>query len=205
MTRRSMPPSADTWPLLRMNNWDHSWADMVEEWIFAHRPDLQIKCRQAAIGGSTITDLENRYEPQVKPHRPAWILFTLGTNDFSRGIPVGDFRARLTAYIETAQRDCGTRFFYAGGYLPMPTLDAANVERVLNANGHYQAAREVVRASGGLAPEIGPMMKQKAELHYAASTFHSFYSDGTHFNSLGNHVLAGLVLEQLGIFQPTTT
>ena len=201
MTRRNMLPSTDTWPLLRMNNWDHSWADLVEEWIFAQRPDLQIKCRQVAIGGSAIPDLENRYETQVKPHQPAWILFTLGTNDFSRGMSVDEFRARLTRYIETAQRDCGTRFFYAGGFLPMPSLDAANVEKVTQANDHYQAAREVVRASGGIVPEIGPIMKAKAELHYAASTYHSFYSDGTHFNSLGNHVLAGIVLEQLGIFR----
>jgi lysophospholipase L1-like esterase len=100
LTRRSMAPSADNWPLLRLNNWHHSWADLVEEWIFAHRPDLQIKCRQSAIGGSSIINLEERYEAQVKPHRPAWILLTLGSNDRNaRNIPVAEFRERFATCV----------------------------------------------------------------------------------------------------------
>jgi lysophospholipase L1-like esterase len=200
MTRRNIPPSADIWPLLRLNNWHRSWADLVEEWIFAHRPDLQIKCRQAAVGGSTIADLEARYEVQVKPHRPSWILFTLGTNDYSRGIPLDDFRARLIDYIQTAQRDSGARFFYTGGFLTMPGLPALEVPKITGAQPYFQAVRDVVCASGGIAPEIGEIMKEKAEQHFAASPYHTFYSDGSHFAPLGNHVLAGIVLEHLHIF-----
>lgn len=61
-------------------------------------------------------------------------------------------------------------------------------------------AADVVRASGDLAPEIAKPFKEKAEQHFAASTYHNFYADGSHLNALGNHVLAGLVLEHLGLF-----
>ena len=200
LTRRSMPPSMDNWPLLRMNQWDRSWADLVEEWVFAHRPDLQIKCRHAAVGGSTITGMESRYESCVKLHRPSWILFTLGTNDCTQKIGVKNFRNRLAAYIQTAHSDSAARFLYAGGFLPMPGLTAADVEKVNQAREYYDAAREAVIASGGIAVDVGLAMQKKAELHFAASTYHSFYADGTHLNALGNHVLAGLVMEMLGVF-----
>ena len=195
-----MLPNSDVWPLLRMNNWHRSWADLVEEWIFAHRPDLRLSSHQVAIGGSSIFELEARYETQVKVHAPDWILFTLGTNDCSRKIPLDDFRSRLTAYVARAQKDSGARFFYAGGMLAMPGLSAADAEHIGKSQAYCAIAREVVRASGGMTPEIGRIMKEKAELHFAASAFHSYYADGVHLGPLGNHVLAGIVLEELGVF-----
>ena len=202
MTRRSVAPCADNWPLVPMNNWNPSWADLVEEWIFAHRPDLQIKCRQTAIGGSSIIDLDHRYEEQVKPHRPAWIFLTLGSNDCNAcDIPVKVFRERFATYVSRAQTDSGARFFYAGGFLPMPGLVREEIRRIERCQDHYETARGVVRASGGLAPEIAGPLKHKAEQHFAASTYHTFYSDGVHLNALGNHVLAALLLEALGVFR----
>lgn len=200
LSRRAMGASVNNWPLLRMNNWHRSWADLLEEWIFAHRPELEIRCHHVAIGGSTIADLEARYKTQVSPCLPSWIFLTLGTNDFIRGIGVDDFRSRLTTYIRTAQSEHGTRFFYLGGFLPMPGLPESETEVVEKLQGHFQAAREAVLASGGIAPDLGPLMKEKADRHFASSHFHSYYGDGLHFNALGNHVLAGLVMEELGLF-----
>lgn len=195
-----MPPSADTWPLLRMNNWDHSYAEIVEEWLFANLPHLRIKCRHAAIGGSTTEDLHRRYEQQVKPQRPNWIVLTIGSNDYSRKVSLEQFSDSLERYITQAKADSGARFFYAGGFEAMPTMAEADRVRIAGAQPYYQAARALVRKHGGLAPEIGKAMRAKAEQHYEASTYHTFYSDGSHLCALGNHVLAGLVLQGLGAY-----
>ena len=123
LTRRAMNHSADNWPLLRMNNWHRSCAELVEEWLFAHRPDLRLKARHAAIGGSNIHDLHARYETQVKPHSPSWIIFTLGTNDCVIGLDV--FEAELSRYLDTARGESGSRFLYVGGFEAMPGLGDA--------------------------------------------------------------------------------
>jgi len=198
LTRRAMHPSADNWPLLRMNNWHRSYAELVEEWLFAHRPDLRLKARHAAIGGSTIRDLHARYEIQVKPHSPSWIIFTLGTNDC--GTPLDDFEAELARYLDTARRSSGSRFLYVGGFEPMPGLGEAETRHLVEARLYYDTARRLVPAFGGLAPDFGAALRAKAELHFSQSPFHSYYGDGLHLSALGNHVLAGLVLEALGVF-----
>lgn len=200
LTRRDMPPSTDDWPLLRMNNWHRSYAELADEWLFALRPDLRIKCRHSAIGGSSIEELHQRYETQTKPHRPAWIVFTLGTNDGARQIPLATFERELSRYLATAARDAGTRCLYVGGFQPMPGLDSENVANLIRNQPYYESASRLVREAGGLAPEIGQSLLIKAEQHYATSTFHTYYADGLHFNALGNHVIAGLVLEALGVF-----
>ena len=199
LTRRAMNPSADNWPLLRLNNWHRSYAELVEEWLFAHRPDLRLKARHAAIGGSNIHDLHARYETQVKPHSPSWIIFTLGTNDCGI-IGLDVFEAELSRYLDTARRASGSRFLYVGGFEAMPGLGEAEALHLAEARPYYDAARRLVPAFGGLAPDFGPALRAKAELHFSQSPFHSYYGDGLHFNALGNHVLAGLVLEALGVF-----
>lgn len=201
LTRRSTPPSADIWPLLRMNNWHHSYAEIVEDWLFSNLPALNLKARHCAIGGSTIDDLLVRYETHVKPNHPDWIIFTLGTND-SRRMPLEAFREKLTAYVQTAQRDANTRFFFCGGFLPMPGLSSDEAARNADIQPFYNAAREVILASGGLAPLIGHAFLAKAQaLHAQCPEFHSVYGDGIHLNALGNNVLAGLVLQALGAYQ----
>lgn len=183
-----------------MNNWHRSYAEIAEEWLFANLPHLRLKCRHAAIGGSTTQELLARYETQVKPHRPSWIILTIGTNDYSRGIPLADFTASLKSYILQAQADSGARFLYAGGFEIMPALAEADKPRIAAAQPYYHAARALVREHGGIAPEIGRALRAKAEAHYAASSYHAFYSDGSHLNALGNHVLAGLVLQALDAY-----
>lgn len=200
LTRRSMGPSADNWPFLRMNNWHHSYAEILEEWLFANLPHLRIKCRHAAIGGSTTEELLARYEKHVKPHRPSWIILTIGTNDYSRGIPLEQFSNSLKSYILQAQKDSGARFLYAGGFEIMPGLPDGDKPRITAAQTYYHTARAIIREHGGLAPEIGRALREKAETHYASSTYHSYYSDGSHLNALGNHALAGLLLQALGAY-----
>lgn len=198
MTRRAVAPMASNWPLLRMNQWNHSWADIVSEWLFAMLPELNLKTLNGAIGGSTVDQVTERYATNVAPRKPAWIFLTLGTNDARVQMPLAGFREKLAAYIGRAAEDAGTRCFFVGGFPPLPGLADDQLERLRRAQDYFSAAREVVAASGGLAPDLGPSLRAKAESHYAASVMHAYYADGVHYNALGNTVLAGLVLERLG-------
>ena len=42
LTSRRMRPSLDTWPYLRLMNWERTYADRVAEWLFCNRPDLRL-------------------------------------------------------------------------------------------------------------------------------------------------------------------
>jgi lysophospholipase L1-like esterase len=196
-----MPPCADTWPLARFNGWDHSYGEMVEEWLFVNLPSLRLKARHAAIGGSLMTAIADRYDTCVKPAKPNWVIITSGSNDAARGVPLQSFADTLTRYIEVAQRDSGARFLYAGGFLPMPGVTEEGRQKLEKCQPYFDAARRAIQASGGLTPPMGPAMLRRAEELYALSPFNTFYADGVHLNGLGNRVLASLVLEALGAYK----
>ena len=202
MSRRSMLPSLDTWAFLRMNNWHHSYGEIAEEWLLANLPELQIRCRHAAVGGSTLEGMIARYETQVKPCEPRCIVFTIGGNDYSRQVPLDEFEGRLRDYIARAQRDSGARFLYAGGFRVMPGLGSAETAKIEGCQPYFELARRVVRESGGIDCDMGADLAEKAAALHALSPYHTFYSDGVHLNALGNHVLAGLVLKHLGACVP---
>ena len=202
MTRRSTGPSLDTWAFLRMNNWHHSYSEIVEEWLLANLPELRIKVRHAAVGGSTMEGMLARYEAQVKPCRPSCVVFSIGGNDCSCEVPLDKFEAQLRAYIAQAVADSGTRFLYAGGFPAMPGLGAIETEKIARSQPYFEIARRVVRESDGITDDMGAAMKEKADVLYELSSHHTFYSDGAHLNALGNHVLAGLALRQLGACVP---
>ena len=202
MTRRSTGPSLDTWAFLRMNNWHHSYTEIIEEWLLANLPELQIRTRHSAVGGSTMANMFARYETQVKPCEPDWIVFTIGGNDYSREVPLAEFEGQLREYITRAANDHGTRFFYAGGFRAMPGLGEAETRKIEDCRPYFDLVRRVVRESGGLACNMGIALKEKADALYQLSSHHTFYSDGVHLNALANHVLAGLVLKHLGVCTP---
>lgn len=207
LTRRQVPPCIDTWPLARIQGWDHSYSELVDEWLFVNLPALRLKSRHAAIGGSPMSAVADRYETQVKPQKPNWIVLTIGSNDAVRGVNLDAFAQCLTGYIQTAKRDSGARFIYAGGFLPMPGLTDEGKAKLELCQPFYEAARRVVRDSGGIAPPMGKAMLRQAEALYAWSTFNTFYADGVHLNALGNRVLASLVLQAMGAYdllQPLT-
>jgi len=204
LTRRQVPPCADTWPLSRINGWDHSYSEIVDEWLFVNLPAMRLKVRHAAIGGSTCESMTERYQTCVKPLKPDWIIITMGSNDATRGVKITTFVQTLTRYIETARQDSGARFLYAGGFLPMPGVTEEGRAKLERCQPYYKAAKQAVRSAGGIVPPMGDAMLRQAEALYATSPYHTFYADGNHLNGLGNRVLASLVVQALGAHELIT-
>lgn len=198
LTSRRAKPSLDTWPYLRLMNWDRTYADRMDEWLFCNRPDLGITCHNAAIGGSTASDCLQRYEDSVKPHKPAWVVMTIGTNDRSRKVPVGDFEAVLANYCERLARDSGGRLVVVGGFKPFPfTPDQeAAYQDSLN---YTQAIRRALDAHNGLFVDAGTPLFEKAQHLVKRWEGHTVYSDGGHFNEIGSEIIATEVLQALGV------
>ncbi len=92
LTSRRTPPSLDTWPYLEIMNWRITYADEVSRLLFCLRPDLKLTFHNAAVGGSTCRGLLRRFDDFVLPHRPDWVILTLGGNDARIGVPMPEFK-----------------------------------------------------------------------------------------------------------------
>ena len=124
LTSRNSPPAHDTWPFLRLMNWDRTYADVIQEWLFANRPELDLKFRNSAVGGSSAGQILGRFDAIVPAVRPNWTIMTTAHNDAARKIPLEQFRNELSACASKARETCGARLFITGGFKPCPGLPA---------------------------------------------------------------------------------
>lgn len=198
LTSRRMGPSRDTWPYLRLSNAEREYPEMVDEWLFCNRPDLQISCKVAAVGGSPCAAMLERFASTVAPQKPRVVIFTIGSNDHTLGVPVATFLGQLTDYCRRVQL-LGGKLLYISGMKPCPNLDEASRQRLDSRQDYYRAGMETVLQLGGHVLDIGDELKAKAEALAELYSGHTVYSDGQHFNAIGNSIIAALVLEKLGV------
>lgn len=198
LTARRLGPSLNTWPYLRLSNWERQYPEMVDEWLFCNRPDLAITCRTAAIGGSTCKAMLDRFDAMVAPHKPSLVIFTIGTNDHSQGVPESTFLTQLTDYCGRVKA-LGARLIYISGMKACPNLDPESARQLDARQAYYRAAMATVRSLGEEVLDIGDTLKTKAESLVRLYPGHTVYSDGSHLNAIGNQIIATLVLEQLGV------
>jgi lysophospholipase L1-like esterase len=199
LTSRRTPPNLDTWPFLRLMNWHWTWAEFASELLFCWRPDLKLQFHISAVGGSNCRDLAARYERTVRPHRPAWVLLTLGANDANQGIPLAEFTRTLARYVRRVKEESGGRVAFIAGFRPCPHCPDEKRGSYAKRRRYYAALRRVARAEGALYVDAGAALRTKAELLYRQSEWHTVYSDGGHFNAVGNMIIAGEVLRALGV------
>ena len=194
-TSRRVPPALATWPWLRLNNWHVTWADRFEEWIFCHRPDLRLKIHNAAVGGSAVEDLVQRYEVMVKPLQPDWVLLTIGQNDRVRGTTPAAFRAALARYAAQVRADSGGRLVvivtHPPGRYGEPAADCAD---------WLAALRDAVGPQDGLCVDLTDALAERERALKALWAHHTLrtYED-EHFNAVGADVIAILVLQACGL------
>jgi lysophospholipase L1-like esterase len=200
LTSRRMGPNRESWPLLTLNNWERTWADDVSRLLFAFRPDLALKFHECAIGGSSCRELAERFDRFVLPYKPDWVMMTMGGNDATREIPLTEFRERMTNYCQRVERECGGRVVFVSGFRPGP--DHPNPDQHRKRYPYTKVLASVAREAGHHFLDIGPGFLRQAKLLYRQSTYHHFFSDGGHYNALGNLVLAGEVLRAFGVVCP---
>ncbi len=185
----------------RQMGWDKTWAHRMDEWLFTHRPELNLECKNLAVGGNSTRNLLARVEASAA-FKPTVVLFTIGTNDALIGLPLDEFRANLTAWCDRLQAAGCRTFIHVGGFPPCPNVDA-ETRAILERGQPYDAiTKAVVEASGGFQIDVAPSLLPRAEALERKWSHHTVYSSGVHYNALGNELIAGAVLTHLGFWKP---
>jgi len=198
LTSRRAPPNLDTWPFLRLMNWHWTWAEFCSELLFCWRPDLNLKFHVAAVGGSNCRDLAERFDRAVLPHKPDWVLLTLGGNDANQGIPLAEFRKTMSGYTRRVKDECGGQVAFVAGFQPCPHCPEEKEKTNAKRQRYYRALKKIARGEGALYIDVGSALRAKAEMLYRQACCHTVYSDGGHYNSVGNIIIAGEVLRAFG-------
>jgi lysophospholipase L1-like esterase len=199
LTSRRRAGSMDTWPLLDLMNWRDSYADEIARLLFCLRPDLRLSFRNVAIGGQSCRELAARFDEHVVPHKPDWVIMTLGGNDAARAIPPAEFKEKMDAYARRALAEWGGRTVFLGGFRACPGAPEGSDERYAARAPYYRAERDIARRHGGLYVDVGTPLQRKARALYRQSSYHTVYSDGGHFNAVGNLIIAAEALRALGV------
>lgn len=197
LTSRARGSNRDSWAYLRMLNWQRTYPEQVEEWLFANLPEFNLKVHHAAAGGSTIAAMERRYETMVSPHQPDVLIFTAGNNDF-RKFSESEFEDRLSAYLDQMQSEHQTQLLYLGGVEPCANADESVPRRCDNARPYNIIAGKLVTDRDGVYLNIGDVLTRKAAALYEQADIHTIYAEGRHFNAVGSSIVASLVIEGLG-------
>ena len=198
LTNRRRGGSMDTWPFLDMMNWRETYADTMSRLLFCLRPDLRLSFRNVGIGGQSCRELAARFEDNVVPYRPDWVVMTLGGNDSARKIPLAEFKEKMDAYLRRV-REWGGRTAFLGGFKACPLAPEGSEKRYAIRAPYYRAERALARRYDGLYVDVGTPLQRKARALYKQSTAHTVYSDGGHFNSVGNLIIAAEALRALGV------
>jgi lysophospholipase L1-like esterase len=183
----------------RMNHWDRNWADEMMEWLFCQRPELGLTSVKTAVGGSTCRNMIDRYEVRAKSAHATVAIFTIGTNDGITGVPLGDFREQLDAYAQQLLLDGCRLVVHVGGFVPCPNVDEGAIPQLESCSPYWDVGREIMEKRNGLFLDVGPEMKRRAQILVEQWPHHSVYSSGVHYSALGNAIIAGIVLERLGL------
>jgi len=183
----------------RQMGWDKTWAHRVDEWLFTHRPELNLEFKNLAVGGNSTRNLLARVEASAV-FKPAVVLFTMGTNDALIGMPLDEFRKNLTAWCDRLEAAGARTVILVGGFLPCPNVDAETRAVLPKCVPYWKAGREIVEARGGRYLDVGPYLLARSEAIDQRWSHHTIYSSGVHYNALGNGLIAGAVLSQLGFW-----
>lgn len=199
LTSRRRPGSMDRWPFLDLMNWRDTYADDIERLLFCLRPDLRLSFRNVGIGGQSCRELAERLDTQVVPYRPNWVIMTIGGNDVARGIPLAEFKRTMDTYAARVRKEWGGRVVFVGGFKACPGAPEGGKDRYTKRAAYYRAERDIARKHGGLFVDAGTPLQKKARELYKQSPAHTVYSDGGHFNPVGNLIIAAEALRALGV------
>lgn len=181
----------------RQMGWDKTWAHRVDEWLFAHRPVLNLESKNLAVGGSSTRTLLARTEAD-SCFQPTVVFLTIGTNDAIIGLSLDEFRVNFTEWCDRLQSAGCRTLIHVGGFPACPHADA-ETRAILEHGKPYDAiTREVVEAHSGFQIDVAPYLQPRAEALVRKWTHHTIYSSGVHYNALGNELIAGAVLTALG-------
>lgn len=195
---RRIEKRPDTWPFLRMMNWDRVWPDVMAEMLFCWRAELALSFFNAAYGGSTCRDLATRLDRNVLARKPQWVIATVAGNDARMGIPLEEYRQTMTTYAKRITEEAGGQVLFFGFSEHAP--DYPNMKTLPARRAYYAVLSEIATNVKGVHFEdIGPRMAAKANCLREQYEGHTIYADGGHFNAIGHMIVAGEILRVFGV------
>ncbi|HUT33467.1 MAG TPA: SGNH/GDSL hydrolase family protein [Planctomycetota bacterium] len=198
LTNRRSTACQDTWPFLRLMNWDKPWPDVMAEMLFCWRPELKLSFFNAASGGSTCRGLAERFEASVLARKPGWVIASLGGNDARVGVPHEEFRETMSTYARRLVEEAGAKVLFFGLSEHGPDYPKADTQDARRA--FYDILSDIAEHVAGVHyADIGPSLAAKAAALREQSEYHTLYADGGHFNAVGNLVVAGEILHLFGV------
>lgn len=194
-------PCLDTWAWQRLTGAHYGYPERVGDWVFCNRPDLNLTCRNGAVGGAVMADLLERFPTVTGALKPGIVVMTIGSNDSAREVPLAGFRAQVGEFCQRLRDLCDGKVLYLGNLQPLFNASEAVRQKRQAAQPYYRTAAEVVDAHGGLAVDLGSILVRKHEALVKLWAGHSINHDESHFNPVGYEIISGVVLQALGLMQ----
>ena len=195
--RRSVK-SPDTWPFLRLMNWDRVWPDVMAEMLFCWRAELALSFFNAASGGSTCKGLAERLDTNVLARKPKWVIASVAGNDAHLKIPVEEYRAIMTNYAKRITEEAGAQVLFFGISEQGP--DYPKTDTLPARRAYYNALAGIASEIKGVHyADIGPRLAEKANHLREQYEGHTIYGDAGHFNAVGHMIVAGEILRVFGV------
>jgi lysophospholipase L1-like esterase len=175
---------------------------LVDMFVSAKDPSLQLEILNRGIGGETVVDLERRWEQDVIAERPDWLFVMIGINDVlfrfsvehkSHEVDDATYRATLHRLLARTREKLACRIVIlepnAPDWGPSSPFNPA-VEGLLPILADL--ARE-------FDAELCPVFHRSlAALHAAGDRFFEWMRDIPHPNLKGQALIALALLEHLG-------
>ncbi len=201
LTSRRTPEYFDTWPYIHLVNWHYTWADHFMQLLFCWRPDLYLTFHNAASGEATSADVASRFEKFVLPHKPDWVLMTIGGNDAHQDISVEEFKQTLKHYCARVIDECGGKVGFLLGFRPEKHRPGEELIMMSARTRYLQALEELSDGERVFCIDYGTGFREKAGSLAEQSDAHEVYGDGAHTNAVGSMIMAGEVLKFFGILK----
>lgn len=200
MTNRRSAGNPDTWPFLRLMNWDKPWPDMMAEMLFCWRPDLNLSFFNAASGGSTCRGMAERFDERVLPRKPAWVIASVAGNDTRLGVPLDEYRETLTGYAKRVREECGGQVLFFGLGEAGPDYPESKAGSMDERRERYAIMKRIAAGMDGVHyVDLGPSIAAKARMLKQQHELHTIYGDEGHLNAVGHMMMAGEMLHVFGV------
>lgn len=198
MTNRRTENRPDTWPYLRLMNWDRVWPEVMAELLFCWRPELNLSFFNAAAGGSTCRGLMNRLERNILIRQPGWVIVSVAGNDARVGVPHEEYRQTMSTYAQRITVETGAQILFLGVSQHGPDYPKADTMEARRA--YYAILADIAKATAGVYyHDLGPALANQATILRQQSATHTIYGDTGHFNAVGHTMVAGQVLRYFGV------
>lgn len=199
MTNRRSSGNPDTWPFLRLMNWDKPWPDMMAEMLFCWRPELNLTFFNAASGGSTCRGMAERFEERVKSRKPDWVIASVAGNDTRVGVPHDEYRQTMTTYVEDVLSWGGNVLLFGLSQCG-PDYPEEKAKSMDGRREFYAILNDIAESHEGVHfRDVGPGVSSKAHTLHSQHEIHTIYGDGGHFNAVGQLIMAGEILGLFGV------